>query len=62
LNGNKREVANHITVGRLLEDLQLKPLRVAVQVNRDIIKRDRFGEVALQPGDVIEILTFVSGG
>jgi sulfur carrier protein len=62
LNGKPREVADWTTVSRLLEDLQLQPLRVAVQVNTDIIKRDRYGEVALRPGDTVEILTFMSGG
>ena len=62
LNGKPREVADQTTVSRLLEDLQLQPLRVAVQVNTDIIKRDRYGEVALRPGDTVEILTFMSGG
>ena len=62
LNGKAREVADGITIGRLLNELTLQPLRVAVQVNMDIVKRERFGEVALQPGDTVEILTFMSGG
>jgi sulfur carrier protein len=62
LNGKVREVAEGVTVSRLLEELKLQPLRVAVQVNQDIIKRERYGEVALQPGDTVEILTFMSGG
>jgi thiamine biosynthesis protein ThiS len=62
LNGKAREVADGITIGRLLDELTLQPLRVAVQVNMDIVKRERFGEVALQPGDTVEILTFMSGG
>jgi len=62
LNGKAREVAEGVTVSRLLEELKLQPLRVAVQVNQDIIKRERYGEVALQPGDTVEILTFMSGG
>jgi sulfur carrier protein ThiS len=28
----------------------------------DIIKRERYGEVAFRPGDTVEILTFMSGG
>jgi sulfur carrier protein len=62
LNGKTREVAEDVTVGRLLEELKLQPLRVAVQVNLEIVKRERYGEAALQPGDTVEILTFMSGG
>jgi thiazole synthase len=62
LNGKIREVTEGITVRRLLDELGLHPLRVAVQRNLDIIKRDRYDEVVLQPGDAIEILTFMAGG
>jgi sulfur carrier protein len=62
LNGKPREVTDRITISRLLEDLNLQPLRVAVQVNLDIVRRDHYEEVALQPGDTVEILTFMSGG
>jgi thiamine biosynthesis protein ThiS len=62
LNGKARDVADGITISRLLDELKLQPLRVAVQVNMDIIKRERYGEVALQPGDTVEVLTFMSGG
>jgi sulfur carrier protein len=62
LNGKTREVPEGATISRLLEELRLQALRVAVQVNMDIIKRERYGEVVLQSGDTVEILTFMSGG
>lgn len=62
LNGKVREVGDGITVSQLLDDLKLQVLRVAVQVNTDIIKRERYDEVTLQAGDAVEILTFMSGG
>ena len=62
LNGKARVVQEGITVRRLLEELGLQPLRVAVQRNLDIVKRERYDEVTLQPGDTIEILTFMAGG
>ena len=62
LNGKAREVAEGITVRRLLDELGLHPMRVAVQRNLDIIKRERYEEVVLQPGDTLEVLTFMAGG
>ena len=62
LNGKVREVAEGITVRRLLDELGLHPMRVAVQRNVDIIKRERYEEVVLQPGDTVEVLTFMAGG
>ncbi len=62
LNGKTRAVADRITVRQLLEELRLEPLRVAVQVNLDIVKRERYEQVVLQPGDKVEVLTFMAGG
>jgi thiamine biosynthesis protein ThiS len=62
LNGKMREVAEGISIRRLLDELELHPMRVAVQRNQDIIKRDRYEEVILQPGDTVEILTIMAGG
>ena len=62
LNGKLREVADAITITQLLDELKLHPLRVAVQVNLDIIKRDRYEAATLQPGDTVEVLTFMAGG
>jgi sulfur carrier protein len=62
LNGKIRKVQDSTTVRQLLDELKLQPLRVAVQVNLDIIKRDRYEDVVLQPGDKVEVLTFMAGG
>jgi sulfur carrier protein len=62
LNGTMREVADGISIRQLLDELKLQPLRVAVQVNLDIVKRDRYEEVVLHPGDTVEVLTFMAGG
>ncbi len=62
LNGKVREVQDATTIRRLLDELKLDPLRVAVQVNLDIVKRDRFEDVRLHPGDKVEVLTFMAGG
>jgi len=62
LNGKAREVGDGITVRRLLDELGLHPQRVAVQRNLDIVKRDRYEDSILQPGDTVEILTIMAGG
>jgi thiamine biosynthesis protein ThiS len=62
LNGKMREVAEGSTISRLLDELALKPYQVAVQVNTDIVKRDRYPDHVLRPGDTVEVLTFAAGG
>jgi thiamine biosynthesis protein ThiS len=62
LNGKQREMPEGITVQGLLESLDLHPRRVAVELNRSIVKRAQFSETQLHPDDTIEILQFVGGG
>jgi sulfur carrier protein len=35
---------------------------VVVELNRDILERDRYREVAVSDGDTIELVHFVGGG
>lgn len=62
VNGKARTVADDATITRLLEELQINPLRVAIQLNERIIKRELYERTPLQAGDTLEIITFMAGG
>jgi sulfur carrier protein len=62
VNGKVESVNSPKTLYDLLNDKELNPERVVVEVNHTIIKRDRFREYILQDGDSLEILRFVGGG
>jgi thiamine biosynthesis protein ThiS len=62
INGAEREFANVTTLSSLVEQLGMKPDRVAIERNRDIVPRDRWPETTLQDGDRLEIVHFVGGG
>jgi len=62
LNGKPRDVADAMTVTGLLQQLGLHAMRVAVQVNLDIIKREQYDATVLKPEDKVEVLTFMAGG
>jgi sulfur carrier protein len=62
VNGKTRTVAGDATITMLLEELQINPLRVAVQLNERIIKRELYERTLLQTGDTLEIITFMAGG
>ncbi|HEX6925937.1 MAG TPA: sulfur carrier protein ThiS [Longimicrobiaceae bacterium] len=62
LNGEEREVPSGVTVRGLLEHLDLKPEMVVVERNGDILRRDRYAEVPVEEGDVLELVHFVGGG
>jgi thiamine biosynthesis protein ThiS len=62
LNGKQRRVAAGQSVGVLLDSLGLRRELVVVELNREILKRERYAEVPVQEGDTIEIVHFVGGG
>lgn len=62
LNGDARSVADGHTVADLVRDLELGNKRIAVEVNRRIIRAEQYAETALAAGDQVEIVHFVGGG
>ncbi len=62
LNGQKEIVPDGITVSDLLDQRKVQPIRVAVEINEDIVRRRTFDETVIHEGDCIEIATFVGGG
>jgi sulfur carrier protein len=62
VNGEQREAATGQTVLGLLQELQLDPARVAVELDRRILKQPRWSETVLEAGAQVEIVQFVGGG
>jgi thiamine biosynthesis protein ThiS len=62
LNGEDRDVAAGRTVRELLESLGLRPELIVVERNREILSRERYGEVEVEEGDTLELVQFVGGG
>jgi len=62
VNGESRLAADGQTVLGLLEELQLDPARVAIELDRRIVKQPRWRETLLHAGAEIEIVQFVGGG
>jgi sulfur carrier protein len=65
INGEDREFGNAgapFTLFALVEILGMKPDRVAVELNREIVPRDRWAETRLNEGDQLEVVHFVGGG
>lgn len=62
INGEPRTVTEGQTVLGLLHELQLDPSRVAVELDRRIVKQASWPDTTLAPGAQIEIVQFVGGG
>lgn len=62
VNGEDRDVPEGVTVRGLLEHLELEPAMVVVERNREIVDRERYDEVEVEPDDRLELVHFVGGG
>ncbi len=62
VNGEQLDLPDGLTVAALLTHLGVKGDRVAVERNGEVVKKARHAEQPVQPGDVLEIVTFVGGG
>jgi sulfur carrier protein len=62
VNGEEKEIADGLSVAGLLNELQIRPGRVVVELNRTIIAREAHESTSLKHGDMLEIVHFVGGG
>jgi thiamine biosynthesis protein ThiS len=62
INGEEKEVADGSSVAQLLDELKIRPARVVIELNRDIVSRDAYASCVLKAGDALEIVHFVGGG
>ena len=64
INGEERkfDTPGPFTLAALVESLGMKADRVAVELNRDIVPRDRWSDTTLNEGDQLEVVHFVGGG
>lgn len=62
INGDITELKDGSTIEALLEALSIKPVGMAVEVNKEIIPKRLFGVTRLAEGDAVEIVRMVGGG
>lgn len=62
VNGEAHSTSEGQTVLGLLEQLHLDPARVAVELDRRIVKQQLWSETPVTAGAQLEIVQFVGGG
>lgn len=61
VNGQPRDLTAGTTVRALIELSKLSPDKVAVELNRRLLKSEKY-DTPLSENDEVEIVTFVGGG
>ncbi|HEU4931190.1 MAG TPA: sulfur carrier protein ThiS [Pyrinomonadaceae bacterium] len=61
VNGELREV-EATSLAELVANLDLPVARIAIELNREVVRRSEWGNTSLKDEDRIEIVHFVGGG
>ena len=62
LNGEIREIPAEFDLEQLLEHFALPSQRVAVEVNKAVVRRADWKNIRISDSDTIEVIHFVGGG
>ena len=62
LNGEQRTLESPISLDELVQLLDLKGKRLAIEVNQEIVPRGQFDTFQLSENDSVEIVHAIGGG
>ena len=62
INGESREVQGTPTLAELINQLDLPAARIAVELNREVVRRSDWSNTMMHEDDRVEIVHFVGGG
>jgi thiamine biosynthesis protein ThiS len=62
LNGESKDVRESLTLADLVADLDLPAVRIAIELNRTVVRRSDWSQTTLSENDRIEVVHFVGGG
>jgi len=62
LNGDPYEINNGTNLNELLNKLKIQKNKVAIEVNGEIVEKNKYPNLILNKGDKVEIVKFIGGG
>ena len=62
INGEARELDDGLNVATMLDALELPKQRVAIELNRQVIRKQEWESTKVSDNDRIEVVHFVGGG
>ncbi len=62
LNGDPYEINNGTNLNELLNRLKIQKNKVAIEVNGEIVEKNKYLNLILSNGDKVEIVQFIGGG
>ncbi len=62
VNGKDINLKSSITINKFLEENNYNINRIVIELNGEIVSKDKYSTINLKDTDVMEVLTFVGGG
>lgn len=62
VNGEAKELSGPISLSELIAQLELPAARIAVELNRHVVRRNDWSTTTVNDDDALEIVHFVGGG
>ncbi len=62
INGETKKIAKELNLGKLLEVLALPSERIAIELNKEVVRKKDWENILIKDADRIEIVHFVGGG
>ena len=62
INGETRENYENLTVEEMVDREGLQKSRIAVEINGEIVSKQKYNDTVLHAGDVVGVVSFVGGG
>ena len=62
LNGNPYEISGRTDLNELLNKLKIEKNKVAIEVNGEIVQKEKYQNLILRKDDKVEIVHFIGGG
>jgi len=62
INGETKEIAEEVNLTELLADFSLPQERIAVELNKEVVRKKDWENILVKDADKIEIVHFVGGG
>jgi thiamine biosynthesis protein ThiS len=62
LNGEMKKISNELNLSELLKHFSLPSERIAIELNKEVVRKKDWENIKIAEGDRLEVIHFVGGG
>lgn len=62
INGETKEITNQLNLSDLLKLFSLPQERIAIELNKEVVRKKDWETIQVSDGDKLEVIHFVGGG